>query len=437
MSRVVLDSKCRELVFNVLQFMQLEKDNMGPIIPFTSYVKRAADALKISEKSVRRIMDERNGVKEVPTFKRNVVKCKTEDLPQGKKEDIRTAIYDLYKQHTHITIASLNNVLKEKFLFDGCDTSLRTLLHSMGFSYKKDDPRRGLCEQGHVVRQRFDFLRKYKSLVDENIYNFIFLDETWIFCKGGKKSSWQNESPLTCKKKQASEGKRFIVLHAGGKNGFLDGAGLIFSATSKSADYHDNMNAEMFKNWTKDYLLPALEEPTVVIMDNASYHSALEEKLPSSSWTKDALSTWLLEKNIPVPQYALKAHLLQLAQENMPKKKYFIDNLLLSKGHQVLRLPPYHCQYNPIEHIWGIAKNYYDHHMGSEGYGDDKVLSMWEKALQSISPEMWKNSVNHCDKLIKEHYEREILVDNVRELIININEDDEQDNEIDFDNLDD
>ena len=37
--------------------------------------------------------------------------------------------------------------------------------------------------------------------------------------------------------------------------------------------------------------------------------------------------------------------------------KYKVDEFLKKKGHEVLRLPPYHCDLNPIEFIWGILKN--------------------------------------------------------------------------------
>jgi len=33
-----------------------------------------------------------------------------------------------------------------------------------------------------------------------------------------------------------------------------------------------------------------------------------------------------------------------------------LDEIALQMGHEVVRLPPYHCQYNPIESIWEQVK---------------------------------------------------------------------------------
>ncbi|GBM04584.1 hypothetical protein AVEN_10605-1 [Araneus ventricosus] len=40
-------------------------------------------------------------------------------------------------------------------------------------------------------------------------------------------------------------------------------------------------NSEAFKKWYLD-LLRGLDEPCVIVMDNASYHSACAEKIPST-----------------------------------------------------------------------------------------------------------------------------------------------------------
>lgn len=43
-------------------------------------------------------------------------------------------------------------------------------------------------------------------------------------------------------------------------------------------DYHDNMTAQIFENWFENKLLPQLPSNTVIVLDNASYHSAQIEK---------------------------------------------------------------------------------------------------------------------------------------------------------------
>ncbi|XP_044588932.1 uncharacterized protein LOC123268117 [Cotesia glomerata] len=119
-----------------------------------------------------------------------------------------------------------------------------------------------------------------EKLVDpaEDARTFIFLDETWVFRYGtGKTREWQDSSTRSVSVKKASSGPRYIVCHAGGRNGFVDGAGLFVNSSKKINpldDYHGAMNAETFKEWFKTKLLPNLKEPSIIVMDNASYHSS-------------------------------------------------------------------------------------------------------------------------------------------------------------------
>jgi hypothetical protein len=39
-----------------------------------------------------------------------------------------------------------------------------------------------------------------------------------------------------------------------------------------------------------------------------------------------------------------------------PEPVHKIDEFLRGKGHDVLRLPPYHCEFNPIEMEWGMSR---------------------------------------------------------------------------------
>ena len=60
-----------------------------------------------------------------------------------------------------------------------------------------------------------------------------------------------------------------IVLHDGGAKGWVDGADLVFRSKTNSADYHDEMNSEPFMECLMEQILPRLEEPSAIILDNA------------------------------------------------------------------------------------------------------------------------------------------------------------------------
>jgi ABC-type Zn2+ transport system substrate-binding protein/surface adhesin len=83
------------------------------------------------------------------------------------------------------------------------------------------------------------------------------------------------------------------------------------------------MNGENFEHWMSTQLLPNLEEPSVIVMNNASYHNVHIEKPPIQSWRKDEIIAWLQEKLIHFAEGSFKAELLNLNIANMSSKKRY------------------------------------------------------------------------------------------------------------------
>jgi hypothetical protein len=50
----------------------------------------------------------------------------------------------------------------------------------------------------------------------------------------------------------------------------------LWKAESRSGDYHDNMNSEMFMKWTEERLVPTFNKQMILICDNAPYHHCRE-----------------------------------------------------------------------------------------------------------------------------------------------------------------
>ena len=51
-----------------------------------------------------------------------------------------------------------------------------------------------------------------------------------------------------------------------------------FFAKAKDGDYHQEMNGPTFLNWFENQLMPALKNPSVIVLDNASYHNIKTEE---------------------------------------------------------------------------------------------------------------------------------------------------------------
>ena len=87
--------------------------------------------------------------------------------------------------------------------------------------------------------------------------------------------------------------------------------------------------------------------------------------IPLSSWTMPAITAFLtfpsrkielalcvsgLSKITALPPHPMKKNLWEIIKKEKRNPKYYvIDQLATKYGHEVLRLPPYHCDLNPIE----------------------------------------------------------------------------------------
>ena len=103
--------------------------------------------------------------------------------------------------------------------------------------------------------------------------------------------------------------------------------------------------------------MPNIPARSLIIMDNAPYHSKQLNKAPTGISRKGDVIKWLTDNNIPHNPSDVRVELYELVK--LCKKvyqRYEIDELAAASGHQVLRLPPYYCQFNPIELVWAQVK---------------------------------------------------------------------------------
>lgn len=75
------------------------------------------------------------------------------------------------------------------------------------------------------------------------------------------------------------------------------------------------------------------------------------------AWKKVDIQKRLIEKSIEFDATEIKAQLLHKIDKTKYQKKV-IDEMAKEKNIIVLRLPPYHCELNPIEMIWAQLKSY-------------------------------------------------------------------------------
>ena len=110
---------------------------------------------------------------------------------------------------------------------------------------------------------------------------------------------------------------------------------------------------------------------------------------------------WLQGKNIPFRTDATKPELYNLIKAHKPQPIYKIDCIIREHGHEILRLPPYHCELNPIELIWSQIKGY----VARQKYvlKLKPVVKLVEDAIAQISTFDWKRACEHTAKIEEEY----------------------------------
>lgn len=329
------------------------------------------------------------------------------------------------------TLKKLRSVLQDDIEYKGSREHLRSVLHSIGFRFRKCKKRRKLLlERNDIIYRRSVYLRKLmeNDKQDGDKRPVIFVDETYIHPTYTVKKCWQDDSTegvLTSE----SVGARWIIVHAGSELGFVPGALCIFKSKTKSGDYHDEMNSKNFNTWLRTQLVPNIPHNSIIVMDNASYHTNQINKAPTSASRKQEIEIWLTVNKITFSKESRKVELLNLVKAHKPQPEYAVDNYLNSLGHTVVRLPPYHCDLNPIEYIWSLVKRRVADRNVRQSPKDIERIT--REAFETVTAEEWKQECRHVDKLRAEYWTRDGLLEEMDELIIHVGSDSDTDYESD------
>ncbi|XP_047541309.1 uncharacterized protein LOC125074125 [Vanessa atalanta] len=155
-------------------------------------------------------------------------------------------------------------------------------------------------------------------------------------------------------------------------------------------------------------------------MDNASYHTVQKNKTPTMTNRKADIQKWLDENNIEYEELFSKEELMCVVEKHKPNPIYVADDLLQQNGHEVLRLPPYHCDLNPIELIWSSAKRLIaKKNIGLSAADTEELI---KETFANITASDWKTMTNHVITVEDKYRERDNNV-TLKEFIINVGSD--------------
>ncbi|XP_060855616.1 uncharacterized protein LOC132933332 [Metopolophium dirhodum] len=238
-------------------------------------------------------------------------------------------------------------------------TSFQLILKDLQFEYVKKNRNSALLEREDLISWRRNYLLKIKHYRAQNrpIY---YLDETWVNAGETHCRTWVDTTV----------------------------------ASTRDAHLRGLTTGQKAPPTKFVKTLPLLKPNAIIVMDNASYHSVKKQKIPVRSWRKQAIIDWLENKVYKIKKY---------------HDTYVIDEYAKDNGKLVLRLPPYHCELNPI--AWSSVKSYVRTHNTTFKLKD--VMELLKKAVEHVSPDMWKNFIEHVKKVEDKFWDLEHITDEI------------------------
>ena len=397
-------------------FFNREKD--------TSNVDKIAKALGISRMTVYRALKNEESIKK-PKKPRNVkFDCFDIDL-------IRRVIYEFYEKKELPTKRMIINVLSDRGIYVS-KRQLDRLLPKLGFKWKKvSENRKIFLERSEIRASRAAYLRQVQEYRQMG-YQIVYLDETWVTKNHKASHCWLpnaktediieliSNRALKLPNIPSGKGKRLIILHAGSaESGFIPNCKLVFHGKLRvEEDYHSEMNSKVFLDWFENQLIPELNQPSVIVLDNASYHNVrnIDCVTPTSSALKATMQEWLSSRNINFSSKMTKIELYALIKRHKPEIRYQTDEIAECNGHLVLRTPVRHCELNPIELIWAQVKH--NVAVNNTSFKMKDVEKLTHEALNNVSKDNWIKCVNHVLKIENEMRRIEGIQESIDPVVI-------------------
>ena len=119
-------------------------------------------------------------------------------------------------------------------------------MYRVGFTFdsKKFGYYQRCREDPDNVLLRLQYLERLFNWLEDG-REIIYMDETWINKNDVPSRCWHDGTKDTVDQVPCGKGARWIIIAAGGKNGWVPNTFQMWKGNIKSEDYHTEMNAQM------------------------------------------------------------------------------------------------------------------------------------------------------------------------------------------------
>lgn len=312
---------------------------------------------------------------------------------------VRKKVFEYYETEKEVpTLGELAEMLEENGLvFE--PKYLKKLLHELGYRYIRcqSPSRRHILVEKHTLgNKRIRYLRQIRECRAEN-RNIYFMHETYMEASDVAKN--RDRCLRIDLPAKISKTERLVIVHAGAKNGLMNGSFTTIKADYEFGDHFSEVNTPKFQKWVTENLQDKFEPNSVICISSPRHHSIQKHKKPKDMFTtKTDMQNWLKIHNIEFEEDLQKIFLLELISKTHSEPVYAVDEALKGIGHTVLRLPPIHADLNPLEYVWeDIRKRLADSHDCASV--DDKRKT-WMKSYSEYpiaEYQKWVDLVKHTE----------------------------------------
>lgn len=414
---VVIHEQTREMIVRILEVCVEEKKAGKIFLSVDQALERAARYTGLSKKIIINIQRQ---VKQGIRSRRGRLCNKKNNLNVNcfDRSVVHRCIEDFYLTKKVIpTCSNLLTAVREKIDFPWQATTLRKVLKSMGYQWLKCKGHRRrpiLAEKPEIMFARSNYLRKIREY-RESDHHVFFLLETLVDKNMCLKKCWKNN--LADNVLLDSSTYRLLMVYASAGI-FCNGKKLIYKVgTTRSNDC--NVNCAEFEKCYTDTLIPNIPPNSVIIIDSVPYQNSQKPEIPSKSSSKVEMVDWLSKHSVEASITMRKDELFKLIElRNLKRYTSKIGEIMKAYEHEVLQLPPYMCDLNPIEVAWAKIKDIVKQHKIHSDLTLEQMRKLMEMSIVKITEKDWTDCDEHvvaCEEL---YWEKDTLMENTLDTFV-------------------
>ena len=111
------------------------------------------------------------------------------------------------------------------------------------------------------------------------------------------------------------------------------------------------MNGDSYEQYFANSLCTNVPQGSLIVTDNAPYHSRNDETYPVSKWKKQQYIDWLKSMDIAVPKKILRAELWTMCKQERDRyPAKIVESIAKNEGHELCASP--RITANSIQSKW-------------------------------------------------------------------------------------